>query len=65
VRVKGVVDALLARREVLSEQLVVLTALLLPELEQVEGEGAEDGTKLPVWALLVFVKDHVGLEDLA
>lgn len=51
--------------QVLDEALVARRAVLLPLSEQIERQGAQQGTELAIMALLVRVDDDVSFEDPA
>ena len=64
---EGVIEVAVARAvdQVLSEGMIAFIALTFPPLEQVKGETAEHGAKLPIRTLFVLIKNDIGLEYLA
>ena len=60
-----ILNALIVRDQVLLKKLIAFDAFFLPKFEKVEWEGAKNSAKLPVWALFIFIQDHVGLENFA
>ena len=64
---EGVIEVTVASAvdQVLSEGLIALVTLTFPPLEQVKGETAEHGAKLPIGTLFVLIKNDIGLEYLA